>query len=266
MQYTISIDNITSSEWGLNIAESYLFAWLYNVPTWADPVTIAGEVFFFANRYKVVSDLNGFNKPDTVYRHLKSLEEKGVIQYRKQGKRDCIAITEKGKSWGRTRTPINSEIFPNSEKNPRKLGKKSEINSEIFPTDSSTIIHSDIIKTEKGERENFKPRKELTPDQMAEWFKRKIITDGDGYFGSQVATLRSEFKTDVFPIIKDVLNSYAENDQWANLMVPTPGQNTTRYINKVLARAKTFLKHRAKDASRDRGGEASPGTYDRQLA
>jgi hypothetical protein len=121
-------------------------------------------------------------------------------------------------------------------------------------------------ETPNTEPEKFKPRQELSPSEMAEWFKAKIIADGNGYFGSQVATLRSEFKTDVFPIIKDVLNSYAENDQWANLMVPTPGQATTRYINKVLARAKTFLKHRAKDGNRDRVGEAAPAGYDRQLA
>lgn len=140
MKYSINIDQINSIEWGFNLSEAAVFAYLFNVPTWADPVLIDGKTFYFAARQKTCQDVPLISdKPDTIYRIYKSLHEKGVIDYLKWMSKDCMRITEKGKGW-------------NSEKNPSstvELGKKSDetrkifrINSEKNPTYNNTIYNS----------------------------------------------------------------------------------------------------------------------------
>jgi hypothetical protein len=140
MKYSINIDQINSIEWGFNLSEAAVFAYLFNVPTWADPVLIGGKTFYFAARQKTCQDVPLISdKPDTIYRIYKSLHEKGVIDYLKWTGKDCMRITEKGKGW-------------NSEKNPSstiELGKKSgetrkifRINSEKNPTYNNTIYNS----------------------------------------------------------------------------------------------------------------------------
>lgn len=127
MNYSIHIDQINSAAWGLNLTEAGAFAYLYTVPTWADPVTIKGEIFYFVARQKMCQDIPlVVSKEDTAYRILKSLFEKGVIKYVKFGMKDCIQITALGKGW-------------NSEKNPTiatELGKKSESTRKIFRNNS----------------------------------------------------------------------------------------------------------------------------------
>ena len=140
MKYSINIDQINSIEWGFNLSEAAVFAYLFNVPTWADPILIGGKMFYFAARQKTCQDVPLISdKPDTIYRIYKSLHEKGVINYLKWMGKDCMRITEKGKGW-------------NSEKNPSstiELGKKSDetrkifrINSEKNPTYNNTIYNS----------------------------------------------------------------------------------------------------------------------------
>lgn len=127
MKYSINIDQINSLAWDLNLSEAAVFTYLFNVPTWADPVLIDGQTFYFAARQKTCQDVPLISdKPDTIYRIYKSLHEKGVISYLKWMGKDCMRITEKGKGW-------------NSEKNPSstiELGKKSESTRKIFRKDS----------------------------------------------------------------------------------------------------------------------------------
>lgn len=152
MKYSINIDQINSLAWDLNLSEAAVFTYLFHVPTWADPVLIDGETFYFAARQKTCQDVPLISdKPDTIYRIYKSLAEKGVIEYLKHMGKDCMKITEKGKGW-------------NSEKNPSstiELGKKSESTRKIFrkdseknPTYKSTIYnHTILLDKEEVEKE-----------------------------------------------------------------------------------------------------------------
>ena len=72
-------------------------------------------------------------KPDTAYRHLKALADLKLIDYKKQGLKDCIAITELGKSY----------VGNKSEETRKQIRKESEINP-IYPTsnDNTTNIIS----------------------------------------------------------------------------------------------------------------------------
>jgi len=138
MTYNFSINQVKAIEWGLNPAEAIVFDFLFNVPTWAERVTVENIDYYFISRYKVLKEAPVVtDKPDTIYRHFKSLEKKGVIFYKKITSKDCIAIAEKGKLWRNTNKDGH---FRDSEINPNELGKISESNSEINPTNNSTSI------------------------------------------------------------------------------------------------------------------------------
>ncbi|WP_222702728.1 helix-turn-helix domain-containing protein, partial [Fusobacterium necrophorum] len=81
------------------------------------------KVYYFVSRNLVLQELPMFfEKADTVYRTLKVLAEKGIIEYIKYKNMDLIRLTEKGKTW--------NFIKNNSEKNPTL-----EENSEKFPSE-----------------------------------------------------------------------------------------------------------------------------------
>ena len=106
-----------------------------------------GEVFYWAARQVICDELPLLNlKPDTVYRHLKSLVDLGLILHVKSGKKDCVKLTKKASFYyvGNKSEKADftmSEINPKndgklgnkSEKTP-KLGNKSEKNSDLNPT------------------------------------------------------------------------------------------------------------------------------------
>ena len=88
-------------------------------------VIINEKIYHFVSRNLIINELPMFfDKPDTVYRNLRTLEEKGLIEYSKKDKMDLIKITEKGKEWNFI---------------------KSENNSEKNPTYKDTILHKDTI-------------------------------------------------------------------------------------------------------------------------
>jgi hypothetical protein len=155
MKYSIHIDQVHAIEWDLNLSEAACFSFCYTLPSWAETVIIDGEVYYFASRTKVIKELPILtDKSDTVYRLYKSIDEKGLIKYRRFSGKDCIQITAKGKEWNSEKNPskeTDSENFPN------ELGKKSETDSENFPTYNNTIKDNstiDKINIQQSEHEN----------------------------------------------------------------------------------------------------------------
>ena len=143
MRYTTNLNNLKCLEWEINAQQGILFSLLYDANNWAKEIVIEENVFYFVSRNLIIKELPMFfEKPDTVYRHLKTLAEKGLIEHSKKDKMDLIRITEKGKEWNFAEHKNSSEKNPNldsnseknpnldsnSEKNPKKLGKKSENN------------------------------------------------------------------------------------------------------------------------------------------
>jgi len=134
-------------EWELNATQGVLIALLYEANAWANEEIIDDKTYYFVSRNLILKELPMFfEKADTVYRNLKVLAEKGIIEYIKHKGMDLIRLTEKGKSWNFIES--NSEKSPNfnnnSEKNPSEFGKKSENNSEKNPTYKDTNIQKDI--------------------------------------------------------------------------------------------------------------------------
>lgn len=156
MRYTIHINAVKCQEWGLNLNQGALFDLLNQASSWAKTVVIDNEVYYWISRNMIIDEIPlAYSKPDTVYRAFKDLSEKGLIVHVKQGQKDLIRLTEKGKEWNAKNSEINpnvgnkSDILPktdqkNSEINPtfsQKLGNKSEKtakNSDLNPTDKNT--------------------------------------------------------------------------------------------------------------------------------
>lgn len=184
MKYTLIINQPKAIELGItNINQAHIYDLLTSVSTWAEPEIINGEVFYWVARQTIANELILLNlKLDTVYRHLRSLSKLGLIEYRKIGKKDCIRITQKGKSYlskndENDYVGFKSEFKQNSEINPSKLGNKSEKNSEINPTYPSTIFNHTTNYQEKR-REDFNNfRKEF----IEIYSKEHFYVDGFGF-------------------------------------------------------------------------------------
>lgn len=123
MRFITTLNNQKCMEWGLNASQGILVSLLYEANSWAKEIILEDKVYYFVSRNLVLQELPMFfEKADTVYRTLKALAEKGVIEYIKHKNMDLIRLTEKGKTW--------NFIKNNSEKNPTL-----EENSEKFPSE-----------------------------------------------------------------------------------------------------------------------------------
>lgn len=155
MRYGIFINQVMCVKWGIvgkmsNAA--HVFAILHEAHAWAQEEIVGGRVFYWTSRNAICDELAYLQlKPDTVYRHLKFLHEKGLIEYIKIGRKDCIRITKEGKKWNSkeadsrpsklgSKSEPRKQIRANSDLNPNKLGSKSENDSDLNPTDQSTSI------------------------------------------------------------------------------------------------------------------------------
>jgi len=142
MKYTIYVNQAKAIDLGLtNINQAMIFDLLTTASTWAKATHINGEVYYWVARQSIVKELPILGlKPDTAYRHLKALGELGLIDYKKDGKKDCIRITNKGKEYlSSTMSETNPSSSKNTEMNPSKCGNESENNSEMNPTYPTTI-------------------------------------------------------------------------------------------------------------------------------
>lgn len=176
MRFSTTLNNQKCMEWELNATQGVLIALLYEANAWANEEIIDDKTYYFVSRNLILKELPMFfEKADTVYRNLKVLAEKGIIEYIKHKGMDLIRLTEKGKSWNFIES--NSEKSPNfdnnSEKNPSEFGKKSENNSEKNPTYKDTNIQKDVSKNNKE-----KNKKEKKPNEIQE-FINNLTEDND---------------------------------------------------------------------------------------
>mgnify|MGYP002751550650 CR=1 FL=1 len=164
MRFSTTLNNQKCMEWELNATQGVLIALLYEANAWANEEIIDDKTYYFVSRNLILKELPMFfEKADTVYRNLKVLAEKGIIEYIKHKGMDLIRLTEKGKSWNFIES--SSEKSPNfdnkSEKNPSEFGKKSENNSEKNPTYKDTNIQKDISKNNKEKNKKEKKSNEI---------------------------------------------------------------------------------------------------------
>ena len=160
MRYTITINQAKAIEWGLNAQQAILFAFVYECPSWARLINNEDGTFFALAKRKVAEELPILtDKPDTIYRMLKSLETIGLILLSSTASITLVQLTDKGREWNKK--VDGSEKYPTpmpqtSEKYPTYLGKISEQGSENSPTnkdisnkDTSNKSSLAVVPTEK---------------------------------------------------------------------------------------------------------------------
>lgn len=173
MKYNSTINNVKCLEWDLTLSQAFLLDLLTYAPHWAQTEKLDGIDYYWVSRNKVLDEIpNAFKTADTVYRALKELHQKGVIEHQKLGRKDIVRFTDKGREWVFKTEPMpdmklgnKSELPQKSEKNPSKLGNKSEKqpqNSEINPTDNTT--NSNKGTNDKKDSPEFKPMDYPIPD------------------------------------------------------------------------------------------------------
>ena len=150
MQYTITINQPKALEWGLNAQQTLLFAFVYECPSWANPIKTDTGIYFALSKAKIVDELPLLtDKPDTAYRLLKALRDAGLIDLSSTSSITLVRLTEKAKEWNRkidgsekypTSDAIDGRIKTRSttDKNPSKVGNKSESGSDKFPINQGT--------------------------------------------------------------------------------------------------------------------------------
>ena len=132
MRFSITLNNQKCMEWEINATQGILVALLYEANAWANEEIIDDKIYYFVSRNLILKELPMFfEKADTVYRNLKVLAEKGIIEYIKHKGMDLIRLTEKGKSW--------NFIENNSEKNPTY--KDTNIQKDI----NNKNIYSEVV-------------------------------------------------------------------------------------------------------------------------
>lgn len=94
MKSYTTIDNKISLLWGLNLTQAYVFNWLMSIAYDGDT-----NVFYLSER-KALDELKLITtKPDTIYRHLKTLRENELITFEKIKGSYRIELTTKTYSW-----------------------------------------------------------------------------------------------------------------------------------------------------------------------
>ncbi len=207
MKYTSTINNLKVIEWQITLSQAFLIDILVTSELWANRITIDDTDYRWVSKGKIIEEIpHVFKNTDTVYRALKELDKKSIIEYKKQGRKDLIRVTKKGKEWVfDTNIPVdnsklgNKSDFANSEINPKneqKLGNKSEKtaqNSDLNPTDNNTNINNNTnnnITSEKTEKP--KPKKRKT-DFVEFEFTDKQKSKAEEY-GLNLSELLEEFK------------------------------------------------------------------------
>lgn len=181
MQYTITISQTKALEWGLNAQQAMLFAFVYECPSWANPVKTDAGIFYALSKAKIVEELPLLtSKPDTTYRLLKQLKEAGVIDLSSTSAITLVRLTDKGRSWNRA--------VDGSEKYPGEVGKISEVGrknlragSEKSPTNQDTSNQDTNQKERDASRKTrFDPLtakpSNVSTDTWADWcqYRREI--------------------------------------------------------------------------------------------
>jgi uncharacterized phage protein (TIGR02220 family) len=131
MQFTLLVDQQAALEWELNTQQAILFSFVHQLPTWAGHVNKNGDIFYAISKQKIVDELPILtDKPDTAYRLLRQLQDKGVVELSSTSKITLVRITDKGKRWNmkEEKAVSNSgkEASATSEKYPSKGGEISD--------------------------------------------------------------------------------------------------------------------------------------------
>ncbi|PTY38570.1 hypothetical protein BGP77_11525 [Saccharospirillum sp. MSK14-1] len=267
MLYTLVINQVKAFEWELNLPQAAIFAVVYDAMSWANTVSLDGGVWYHLSKSKICSELPiATDKPDTAWRHLKSLEKKDLIEVTSLGKRTLVRLTEKGQEWNRSKLPAtegksttrknirptennpsngdksNDGInIPNAENNSLDVGKISDPTSEKFPTDdyTSNTNYQDESKTlcatdsDEPETRNSKFESDIDQTSIQEtnnpYPKEYITAKGRKLHGENLLNFDEFWET--FNYKKDRARAA---DAWLNISWTPKGKLFAAELNREL--------------------------------
>lgn len=221
MRFNVNINQGKCKKHSLTVGEGALMDCLNQLSSWANDVVLDGKTYYHISRNKVIEELPFFYKqPDTVYRSFKSLEKKELIEYRTHHRKDLVRLTALGKGWNKLGN--KSELTPNSEMNPTKLGNESELtdttsspinpkksanNSEMNPTYN---INNTTNDNSEGEiLLNIRKENTILFESIfnSELFKERIIK----MLHSE--NIKKDFQKDLVPVLQHwIKNKWTAND------------------------------------------------------
>jgi len=163
MQYNINLDMFSITEWGLNIQQGVVFAYIVHASSWANRATDDAEYFNVSNG-KLATELPSVSdQRDTMSRLIKKLIDAGVIEKRAIRKHQYLRITDKGKMWNKVRENYPASIGereinpasihrvrendPASEAEEREENPASTEEREILPGATGNSSDESVIPT-----------------------------------------------------------------------------------------------------------------------
>jgi len=160
MKYSITINQKQAKDLGIkSVNQAIILGFISEAHTWAEPVIVENEVFYWASRSKIVEELELLDlKEDTVYRHLKALVSLGLIDYIKINKKDCVRLTKKGKRYyvgNESEKDENSDLNP-TYKNTKEHKNTKDKSSVATVCDDAQEVASYLLQKIKTHQQNFK--------------------------------------------------------------------------------------------------------------
>jgi uncharacterized phage protein (TIGR02220 family) len=215
MVFNLNIDQEFCLALGLKPtnAEAYVLSYLTKAATWAEPIQIKKQTWYFVSRTKVVADLPWISrKPDTIYRYFTALADKNLIEYQKMGKYDCIRLEEVCQFWGKAKgEEFLGHLSEHSDRYPGALGQVSEFYSDRYPTYYSIILDNsikdtkgDFPKSPPTQPEAGKSKKAAIPEDVA-----KLLEDS-GDKQHKLWTRLTQKTRKYIPQVLEVVSYYNE--------------------------------------------------------
>lgn len=188
-RFSLYLNQHMAMELGLeNVNQAMVFDLLANASSWAKPEIVDGEVYYWVARSHICQQLPFLKmKPDTVYRHFKKIHSLGLTDYIKVGKKDCIRITD----LGRTYLEMNPNHYVGNKSElcaNHYVGNKSESDSEINPTyktnntTDKTLPNNQDQQAKKSKSEPAKQSLLVKETMLQECFKtefKRLLTDNE---------------------------------------------------------------------------------------
>lgn len=253
MQFSLNLDLVKLGEWNINTMQGCLVSFLTQAASWAKPIVIDSKVWYWCSKTKILEELGTvFKTKDTIYRNLKTLQEKGIINYKKVNGMDLFSLTQKARQWLKKDTDVNGEEYfgdmeknlPNTRKKslrnsvkiPKKLGKNSNISykpnykTKITPPtpQGGTGVCTDFEKIWETYTSNAKAKK--TGKTAAEKQFKKLKLDG-GEVKQILNAIQSHWENDSSwkRGYQPELKNFLRDERWKDKIVvdkPTQSRNS----------------------------------------
>ena len=143
MEYSISVNQVKSVEWGLSMGESLLFSYLVTVGSWAKCLPDSPEFKWISNS-KLAEELPLVcAHQGSARRHMASLEIKGLLNRIVVANKSYFKITQKGLGW-RSATlsgDQKAESKPNQNEQAKPIGSP-KTNESVRPKPNESVRRS----------------------------------------------------------------------------------------------------------------------------